>query len=331
MTYRVLVVGTGSIGERHVRCMLATGRTEVGICETNDGLRKEIAERYSVIGAYGSLAEAMQERWDAAVVATPAPSHIAIGVQLADAGVNLLMEKPLALTTDGVEEFIRKVRSKELTAVMGYVWRAHPLLAGMREFLLSGKLGKPVQIVVTCGQSFPFYRPAYREVYYADRAKGGGAIQDAMTHMLNAGEWLVGPITRLVADAEHMVLEGVQVEDTVHILTRHGDVMGCYSLNQHQAPSETTISVICERGTARFEFAGQRWRWMDEPEGQWHDEVVELKDRDEWFIMQEQRFLDTLAGKAEPLCTLEEGLQTLKVNMASLHSVDRKLGWQTID
>ena len=128
-----------------------------------------------------------------------------------------------------------------------------------------------------------------------------------------------------------MVLEGVQVEDTVHILTRHGDVMGCYSLNQHQAPSETTISVICERGTARFEFAGQRWRWMDEPEGQWHDEVVELKDRDEWFIMQEQRFLDTLAGKAEPLCTLEEGLQTLKVNMASLHSVDRKLGWQTID
>ncbi len=40
---KILVVGTGMIGERHTRCFLATNRAEVSICETNDSLRKKIA------------------------------------------------------------------------------------------------------------------------------------------------------------------------------------------------------------------------------------------------------------------------------------------------
>ena len=116
--------------------------------------------------------------------------------------------------------------------------------------------------MATCGQHFPFYRPAYRDIYYKDRATGGGAVQDALTHVMNAGQWLVGPIDRLVADVDHQVLAGVSVEDTAHVLSRHDGVMGCYSLNQHQAPNETTINVICTAGTARFESHNSRWRWM---------------------------------------------------------------------
>ena len=331
MKRRVLIIGTGSIGERHVRCMLATNRAEVAICEVQDQLRTRIAQRYALAGTYASLDEAMRERWDAAVVATPAPSHISIASKLADAGVNLLIEKPLSTTMDGAAELLEKVESQGLIAVVAYVYRAHPALKATRELLLSGRFGKPVQLVAICGQSFPFYRSDYRESYYADRATGGGAIQDALTHMLNVGEWLVGPIDRLVTDAAHMVLEGVEVEDTVHVLTRHGNVMGCYGLNQHQAPNEMTISVMCERGTLRFELHKKRWRWMDEPDGDWHDEVADLEGRDDWFALQERAFLDALDGQAEPLCTLEEGLQTLKVNIAALKSADTGSSWGCVE
>ena len=51
-------------------------------------------------------------------------------------------------------------------------------------------------------------------------------------------------VERVVADAAHQVLEGVTVEDTVHLLARHGSVMASYSLNQHQAPNEITITVV---------------------------------------------------------------------------------------
>jgi len=170
--------------------------------------------------------------------------------------------------------------------------------------VLSGRFGKPVEIVAVCGQHFPTYRPAYRETYYVDRATGGGAIQDALTHILNVGEWLVGPIERLVADAAHRVLAGVTVEDTVHVLTRHGDVLGSYSLNQHQAPNEVTMTVICERGTVRWETHAQRWRWMMHPDDLWHDEPHEPQPRDAMFVTQANRFLDAVEGRTSlPLST----------------------------
>ena len=71
------------------------------------------------------------------------------------------------------------------------VARARRFGGGLR--IRSGRFGEPVQIVATCGQHFPHYRPAYRDTYYRDRRTGGGAVQDALTHIINAGEWLVGP------------------------------------------------------------------------------------------------------------------------------------------
>jgi len=326
---KILVIGTGSIGERHLRCLQNTGRSTVGMVEVNEKLRGEVAMRYGVDDAFASLDEALKTGWDGAVIATPAPLHIPIALQLARKGIHMLIEKPLSVNLDGIEELLKLVRERNLVAGVAYVYRVHPALEAMREALLGRRFGKPVEVVVNCGQHFPFYRPAYREIYYVDRAKGGGAIQDALTHLLNASEWLVGPIDRLVADADHLVLEGVEVEDTVHLIARHGPVMASYSLNQHQSPNETTITVNCEHGTVRGEFAQKRWRWISGPEDCWHDEVFELPGRDDWFIRQAHAFLDVLEGTREIYCTLEEGLQTLKVNLAALESVETG-GWRDI-
>jgi len=115
----------------------------------------------------------------------------------------------------------------------------------------------------------------------------------------------------------------------VHAIARHGAVMASYSLNQHQAPNETTITVVCEGATARFETHNSRWRFMTEPAGEWHDEAFPLPDRDDWFIRQEHAFLDALEGKADVLCTVGEGLQTLKVNLAALASAEGT-AWQSV-
>lgn len=316
--HRVLVIGCGSIGERHVRCLLRTERATVGVCEINDSLRNRIGEAYGLTDLYTSLDDALAGSWNAAVIATPAHTHIPIARQLIGAGIHILLEKPLSTSLDGIGDLQVAVRQKGVTAAVAYVYRAHPAVRALKAALDSGTYGKPLELVAMCGQHFPFYRPAYREIYYTDHAKGGGAIQDALTHVLNAGEWLVGPITHLAVDAAHLRLEGVEVEDTVHVLTRQGAVMGSYTLNQHQTPNENTITVIAERGTLRCELHTSRLRIHTDPAGEWTDEVFELKDRDEWFVRQTVAFLDAVEGTATPLCTLEEGLQTLRVNLAAL-------------
>ncbi len=320
-THNILVIGAGSIGERHLRCFQSTGRCQLALCETMPERREAIAEKYGV-PSYASLNEALASgKHDAAVIAAPAPFHVSIARQLTGHGVHLLLEKPVSISMDGVEELADEVANAGTQVNVGYMMRGLPALSQMREAVRSGRFGQPVQLVVTAGQNFPFYRPAYREIYYADPAMGGGAIQDCITHHLNAAEWLVGPITRLVADSEHCVLEGVTVEDTVHVITRHKNVLGSFSVNQHQAPNEFFMTVLCERGAARFQMIGQRWYSAQQAGGEWQLEAEHPAERDDYYIMQANAFLDQIEGKRRPVCSLAAGIQTLKVNIAILESV----------
>ncbi len=319
---RILVVGGGSIGERHVRCFLQTGRAEVSLCETRSDVRQRLAEAYTLRNVFSAFDVSLDEDFDGAVICTPAHLHILMATQLAQRGIGVLIEKPLSTSPHGVRQLQELVDAKQLPVSVAYVMRQHPALQAMKQALDSGRFGQPVQIVYTGGQHFPFYRPAYRETYYTRHETGGGAIQDALTHMVNAAEWLVGPVTKLAADAEHCVLEGVDVEDTVHVITRHGSVLGSFSLNQHQPANESTLTVICDRGTARFESHSASWLSCVEPGTAWQLEEKFTLERDDMFIRQADAFISQLDGKSEAACSLAEGLQTLRVNLAALESVE---------
>lgn len=327
--HRVLIIGVGSIGERHLRCFQTTGRADVAFVEVNSELRQVIANRYGVTSVFADFDSGLAEPPDVAVICTPAPWHVPMATRLAERGVHVLIEKPLSTSLAGVDELRATVNEHNVTVGVAYVTRQNPLLKSMRQAILDGQFGRPVELVAVTGQHFPTYRPAYRDIYYNDRATGGGAIQDALTHILNAGEWLLGPVNRLVADAAHQVLDGVNVEDTVHVLARHGDTLASYSLNQHQAPNEFSITVVCERGTARCDFHANRWRWMTTPGSDWHDNAISPLERDTLFVRQAHSFLDAVESKSPVVCSLEEGVQTLRVNLAALASLEHG-AWQTI-
>lgn len=320
-THRILVIGVGSIGERHLRCFAQTGRCEVALCEPDEDLRRRIADRYAVADAYGDLDDVPLDRFDAAVICTPAPLHVSMARRLVEADLHVLIEKPLAVSLEGVDELIALLERTGRVGAVAYVNRANPILAEMKEALDAGRFGTPRQIVSVSGQHFPTFRPAYREIYYAHHASGGGAIQDALTHSINIGEWLVGPIDKLVADAAHQALEGVSVEDTAHVLARHGDVLGSYALNQFQAPNDSFVQVNATAGSCRYEPRRGRWRSMRHGDEHWQDHPHPTIERDTTFIAQAEAFMDCIEHKRDrPLCTVAEGARTLRVNLAALRS-----------
>jgi predicted dehydrogenase len=325
----ILIVGVGSIGERHLRCFQTLGNADVSFCELNPVLRKTIADRYSVTKSFDDFGRALDEGPDAIVICTPAHLHIEMAAAAVHEGIHVFIEKPLCTTLDGIDVLAAEIAKRKLVAAVAYVYRAHPALTAMRDAIRSGRFGEPVQIVATAGQHFPFYRPAYRETYYKNHLTGGGAVQDALTHIVNAAEWLIGPVTELVADAAHQVLDGVEVEDTVHLITRHKNILGSFTLNQHQAPNESSLTVICKKGTARFEMHNSRWRWQTQPADTWHDEAAAKLERDTLFTLQAESFLRALDGTHQPLCSLAQGHQTLRVNLATLRSIETR-SWQKL-
>jgi len=328
--HRVLVVGVGSIGERHVRCFGRTGRARLSICEINDELRETVRQRYDLQVAHATLDDALTDDLvDAAVICTPAHLHIPIALQLADHGLHLLIEKPLSTSLDDIETLQQKIERGKLLAAVAYPHRANPIIQGVKTVIDSGRIGTPKQITCVGGQHFPTFRPAYREIYYTRRQTGGGAIRDAMTHSLNLGEFLVGPIDRLAADADHLVLEGVSVEDTVHVVTRHGPVMGSYCMAQFAAPNSSIVTVNGDQGTIQADLVEEKWRVMDQINGPWRDQPAPSLERDEIFTIQANSFLDTIEGKSQPLCTLCEGLHTLQADLAVLRAADEHT-WQFV-
>jgi predicted dehydrogenase len=318
--HSILIIGCGSIGERHLRCFQKTGRCTVAACDTNAALRAAMKERYAV-PAYESMEAAFAAgRFDGVVICTPAHLHLPQAVEILDLGMPLLIEKPLATDMTAVPEVREAIARAGKFVGVAYVYHFMPWVAGGRACLRSGELGRPLHVSCTAGQHFPSFRPAYREIYYTRHEQGGGAIQDALTHVVNGVEWIIGPCTQVFCDASHQALEGVTVEDTVNATARHGGILVSYALSQFQTPNENTMLFNCGHGSLKIEFHHQRWGTLRLGDKDWTWTDARINERDDMFTAQANAFLDGIDGKPTSLSTFEEAVQTLKFNQAALQS-----------
>ncbi len=319
-TLSILVIGCGSIGERHLRCFQKTGRARVAVCDTNSKLLQEVAARYDVPG-FESL-DAAQAAFpaDAWIICTPAQTHLSLTLRGLAAGMHLLIEKPLAVDLAQVDEVRAALAKTDRHVAVAYVYHTMPWVQDVRQALLDGAIGEPKHATVVIGQHFPTFRPAYREIYYTRHETGGGAIQDALTHIANMMEWMLGPTDRLFCDAAHQVLDGVTVEDTVNVIARNGPTMVNYAMNQFQAPNEVDLRIHGESGSLAMQGHQRRWGVQKLGEADWTWNVHPAVERDDWFIRQAGYFVDGIEGKPSLLSTFEEAVQTLKFNIAALES-----------
>ena len=320
MKPKILVIGCGSIGERHLRCFQRTDRAEMFACETRAAVLQKITQQYKVKG-FADLAGALKEaKFDAVVICTPANTHIPVAVECLQHGSALLIEKPLSVGLEGVKQLTEEIAQRKQFVAVAFVYHFQPGLKAVRDVLRAGSLGRPLQAATIVGQHFPTFRPAYREIYYTRHETGGGAIQDMLPHLVNAMEWLLGPTTRVYCEAAHQALEGVTVEDTVCASARNGEVLVNYALNQFQPPNEATFLVHCEGGSLKVELHEQRWGIWPRGAAAWEYHPAPVKERDDLFVTQASAFLDALAGGTTDLATVEEAVQTLKFSLAALQS-----------
>jgi predicted dehydrogenase len=320
----VLIVGGGSIGERHLRCFAQVGGCRVSLCEISDARRSALVEQYHPAAALATLEEAAARSWDAAVICTPAHLHVPHTMQLNAVTAAFLIEKPLATRLEDVAPLQGVAAAKPLA--VAYVLRVHPAVEAVRAELAAGRIGPLLEVVAVAGQHFPTFRPAYRQIYYKDRATGGGAIQDAATHLFNLVQHLAGRLVWIACDYEHQSLEGVEVEDTVHLIGRTGNgVLASVSLNQFMAPNELIVYLNGREGSLQLRLHEQRWGLFRHGDAAWQYSEPLVHDRDELFRRQAARFLEVCRGEATPPCDLAEARDTLAVNLAALKSRGEKI------
>ncbi len=131
---RVGIVGTGSLGRVHARILTEMPETTVvGFVDPRDEAASEVTSTLN-IRRFDSVS-ALKGEIDAAVVATPTTSHLAVAVELLEGGVDVMVEKPIAASVADAQKLIDFAKQHDRVLQVGHVERYNPAIAAVADHL----------------------------------------------------------------------------------------------------------------------------------------------------------------------------------------------------
>ena len=131
---KVGVIGVGSLGQHHARIYSELDCVElVGVYDVNPERAAEIAQKCHTtpFSDIGQLAEKIE----AASIAVPTDKHFEVACPLIERGMHLLVEKPIATTTQEAEAMVKLAREKDVVLQVGHVERFNPVMKFLEEHL----------------------------------------------------------------------------------------------------------------------------------------------------------------------------------------------------
>jgi predicted dehydrogenase len=321
---RILVVGCGSIGERHIRNLITIGEREIIACDINPSKLKALKHKYPDIQTYNKIKEAFSKYVDATLVCTPPAYHIPIALEAAGKGSHLFIEKPLSSSMSGVDELIKVVNRKNLILMVGYNLRFHPNVQHLKYLIDSNVLGDILSIRAEFGQYLPDWHPweDYRQMYVARKEMGGGIILDAI-HELDYISWFLGDVKEVFCFAGKLSTLDIDVEDTAEILLRFKNgAIGEIHLDMVQRAYRRGCQVMGEKGTALWDFNEKTVSYYSSKDKQWHVCKEENFDVNNTYIAEIKHFLECIKYNKPPISDGLNGKKTLMLALAARKSAE---------
>lgn len=317
MIERMLIVGSGSSGRRHLRLtreLLPAARVSV---VSRNAAKAQIPD--SDVERFSSIDAALATRPDAAIVANPATMHVAAALPLVTAGVHVLVEKPLSATEAGIDELARVSEERGIVVMVGYNLRFLHSLNHFRDLLRSGRIGKVLSVRAEVGQWLPSWRPGkdYREGVSASAALGGGVLLE-LSHEIDYLRWLFGEVTCVRAvHLKQSDLE-IDVEDTAHLLlelsdTRGAKVIATLNMDFVRRDATRTCTVIGSTGTMRWDGLSDTVEVFEAGQDSWNIQFRGDQDPDESYRAELRHFFDCVDGSREPGSNISDGLAVVRV------------------
>jgi predicted dehydrogenase len=314
------VLGLGMIGRHHARILQSNPAMRfAGAVDPGGDRFGAVRDPASVYDSLDALLAAGVP--DFAVVAVPTEEHVGAARALADAGVHVLVEKPLAATADEAREIIDAVAAAGLHGAVGHVERCNPALLGLRDRL--GELGEIFLVATERVGPFP------------DRVRDVGVVKDLATHDLDLVRWLgAAPIERVAAQTQHRM--GREHEDLVLVTGQLENGRAFNSVVDWLTPTKIRQTKVLGAGgmLVADTLAADLYFYANAllPTGGWEDDqarrgVAEgdmtrfALERREPLAVELEGFCALIRGESDAaVVTLEEGLETVAVAEAVLES-----------
>ena len=174
---RTAAIGVGSLGRHHARNyaeLAREGRVDlIGVCDANAETAAQVG-RDNECRAFTDWRE-LAGIVDAVSIATPTETHCEIACAFLEKGVNVLVEKPIALTLDEADRMIAAAETSGATLMVGQLERFNPAMTALRPHVTK-----------------PLYFEIHRVSPFPNRSLDVDVVLDVMIHDLDAVQWLVG-------------------------------------------------------------------------------------------------------------------------------------------
>jgi len=294
-------------------------------------------ERYKPLSIFDDAGKLIKSgAVDAVIIATPHPQHPAQGIAALEAGLHVMVEKPIASDKAGAERLIAAAgqHPKQVFAAM-FQLRTEPRYTKIRKLIRDGDLGRIVRInwIIT-----DWYRT---EAYYASggwratwKGEGGGVLLNQCLHQLDTLQWLVGMPSRVRGFCQIGRYHEIEVEDNVTIYLEWADgATGVFISSTGEAPGTNRFEICVTRGKVvlennrltftrndadMIEFSRAAATGFTKPDV-WHVDIP-IENAAAPHVTLLQNFVDAILDGAPLLVPGGEGIHSVELANAMLYS-----------
>lgn len=214
---KVLIIGLGSIGQRHARALLALNVEQVAALRTNKG-KKNIDSELQNILMFASKKEAFAWKPTHLIISNPTSLHLEFVKEAIKKGIKFFVEKPIS---DNLNQINLNHDFTQVNGVVGYNLRFHGLFKFIKELIVNKIYGEVITSKLHVGQYLPNWHPYedYRIAYYAKKKLGGGALR-TLSHEIDLMQFFFGNVESLFAKVKTDSKLEIDVDDVVNIIAK---------------------------------------------------------------------------------------------------------------
>ena len=259
---KILIIGFGSIGQRHFNNLKSLGYENVYVY---DSLPEKIKDQKLKIE---NLDKKNLEGFDVAFVCNPNHLHVETALKCAEAGLHLFIEKPLSHNLKGINKLQKIVEKKKLVNMVACNFHFNEGFSRLNDLIREGNLGKPISVRVVIGQDLTVSRKGvdYRQTYAAQKI-GGGVILDSGAHAVHYLSALFGDVKKekIVGTFGNLSNLEISSEDFASFdLVHKNGVVSSVTLDYFSRPKRHNVEVQFEKGSALWDFAESKFSCYDE-------------------------------------------------------------------
>ncbi len=319
---RILVIGCGSIGKRHLKNLASLSAGKFMAYDTDEGRRNEVEQELN-IETVSDIGKAWGQDIDAVLVCTPTSHHMEYALEAVRSGRHLFIEKPISHNLEGVDELIETAASKGLIVMVGCNFRFHWGMELAKRLADEGTIGRILSAHADFGQYLPDWHPYedYRRGYSANEGLGGGIILDAI-HEIDYVLWLMANPTLVSCLSQKTGSLDIDTEDSADINLGFEDgTAASIHMDYLQRAYNRSLKLIGEAGVITWTFQENSVRVYTADDKSWKSyEADKPSETNDMYIAEMRHFLACVEGKQKPMLDAVQAKRDLEVALAAKES-----------